>query len=168
MGSPFPEITPEQWQALVEERRQFAAELFDLLLREDADAGQVALFVIESHLLVAQAIHRGIVTRLGADENVRVENRGQVAQDLRQLSRAELARSTRAVAKTGEANDLVARHRGPGCRQMSARELSQIVLRPPADLPSRRSAPADPRPVTCRRDLAGESGISAKRHARLV
>ncbi len=52
--------------------------------------------------IVAQFVHARVVGRAEPDEDVFVRGGGQVAQDLRQLGRAEFTRSTRAGREFGE------------------------------------------------------------------
>ena len=54
-----------------------------------------------------ERVHGSVVARLGADERARVRHVGKVAQDLRQVRRADLAGSTRAVRQRGEPDDLL-------------------------------------------------------------
>src|SRR5437764_15046686 len=81
-----------------------------------------------------------------------------MAQDLRQLSRAELTRSTGAVAEAGQADDLVARHsldpdsgraklalpdyrRARGRGQESSAEQARPRSTSPASLVNSRTSP---------------------------
>jgi hypothetical protein len=54
--------------------------------------------------LVGQAHHRGVVGRGEADDHVGVDHQGQRAQDLREIRRADLARSPGAVRELREAD----------------------------------------------------------------
>ena len=65
--------------------------------REEIDCGHQGTFR-------GQQKHRGVVAGGGVDQDPRVPDCGQMAQDLRQIGGAELTGSTRAVRERGETN----------------------------------------------------------------
>ncbi len=65
---------------------------------------------LDDRLGVREPVHGGVVARLGPDERARVIDPGHVAQHLRQIRRADLAGSTRAVAEAREADLLLGLH----------------------------------------------------------
>ena len=54
--------------------------------------------------IVVEAVHGGIVARLGANQQVGVAQQRNITQDLTQVLKAQLGRSTSAVGKLGEAD----------------------------------------------------------------
>ena len=71
---------------------------------------------LDDRLGVREPVDGGVVARLGPDERARVIDPGHVAQHLRQIRRADLAGSTRAVAEAREADLLLGLHGLPHTR----------------------------------------------------
>jgi hypothetical protein len=62
---------------------------------------------LDDRLLVGEREDGRVVARLVADEDARIVGAWEVAQDLREIRRADLARSTGAVAEAREAHRIV-------------------------------------------------------------